>query len=236
MRKTNFMFVVLAVVLMLSACQSSESMKAYTMTISTFITIEGNAGMKQSAIEQTVRVNGRGEDNMIYDVKTASTSTDVQTGEIVSEENSYMFYNNSYYYTYPGVRYKSATEYDMALANIENLTNVITFSEREMLNAEWTENDDSKTVEYQVNYADTSPYVKGVLENAAATFDGLEFSPAGMSASTTYLNNTAVSRELFIGYEAMTGESISVEIYVDYKDAEVLEKPDESKYVNIMVQ
>ncbi len=237
MRKTSFMFVILVAVLILSSCKGADSdLTDYSMTISTFVTLEGKEDVKQSAIEQTVRVNSRGEEDMLYDVKTVATSTDMTTGDIVSEENSYMFYNDCYYYTYPGVRYKSPTKYDMALENIENLTDVITFEERDMLNAEWTESDEGERVEYQVDYKDTSPFVRGVLENAAATFDGLEFSPKDMSAAAIYEEDKVVARELFVCYEAMTGERIAVEIYVDYKNAEILEKPDEDKYVNIMAQ
>lgn len=236
MKRKSFFVVIGVIILMMSGCRNTYDMTDYSMTISTFVTLESGEDIKQSTIEQSVRVNSRGEDDMLYDVKTVATSTDAATGDVVSEENSYMFYDDCYYYTYPGVRYKSPTKYDMALENIENLTDVITFDERDMLNVEWVESDEGKRVEYQVDYKDTSPFVRGVLENAAATFDGLEFSPKDMSAAVIYDDGKAIARELFVCYEAMTGEKIAVEIYVDYKEAEVLEKPDEGKYVNIMAQ
>lgn len=243
MKKKNLILIVFALVLMLSACRNSDydaankktqSMTDYTMKISTIITIEDNENIKQSIINQVLRVNAKGEAGMLYDVKTTATSTDMLTGEAVSEENSYMFYENSYYYTYPGVRYKSAAEYDMALSNIENLTDVISFSENKMLNVEWEEGDGESVINYQVNYADASPFVKSVLENAIATFEGLEFSPKDMSASARLKDNAVTGRELYICYEAMTGERVTIEIYTEYDNAETIEKPDESKYVNIM--
>lgn len=243
MRKINFLFIAFVFVLMLSACKSTDynvaeennrSMTDYTMNISTIITIEGNGGIKQSAIEQVVRVNNKGKKAMIYCVETTAASTDVATGEVVEEINSYTYSSDSYYYSYPGVRYKSAVDFDMALSNIENLTDVITFSEDEMINAQWEKEDGEEVLQYQVNYADTSPFVKGVLENAAATFDGLSFSPSEVGASAVIADNKVKSRELYIVYGAETGEKISVEIYTEYKEPEKLEKPDESKYVNIM--
>ncbi len=243
MKRTKFLLVAFAFVLMLSACRSADynaaeektqSMTDYTMNISTIITIEGNGGIKQSAIEQVVRVNNKGKKTMIYDVETKATSTDVATGEIVEEINSYMYSSDSYYYAYPGVRYKSAVDFDMALSNIESLTDVITFSEDEMIDVQREKEDGEEVLQYQVNYADTSPFVKGVLENAAATFDGLSFSPSEVGASAVIADNKVKGRELYIVYGAETGEKISVEIYTEYTEPEKLEKPDESKYVNIM--
>lgn len=235
MKKFKLISALLAVLMLFSACNKAEDeMTDYVMNISTFITIDGGDDTKQSAIEQTVRVNNKGSEDMLYEVKTTATSTDVLTGKVVSEENSYIYYDNNYYYTYPGVRYKSPADYKLALENIENLTRVITFSENDMVNAEWTEVNGEEKVSYQVEYEDVSPFVKGVLENAAATFEGVSFSMTELSASATFKGDVATSRDMFICYEGNSGETISVEIYTSYGEAEVLEVPDESKYVNII--
>ncbi|MBQ6794701.1 MAG: hypothetical protein IJO83_00990 [Clostridia bacterium] len=235
MKKSKLMIALLAVLMLFTACNKAEDeMTDYVMNISTFITIDGGGDTKQSAIEQTLKVNNKGSEDMLYLVETTATSTDMLSGKVVSEENSYIYYDNTYYYTYPGVRYKSPADYKLALDNIENLTRVITFSEKEMVNAEWTESGEEKRVDYQVEYEDASPFVKGILENAAATFDGVKFSMTELSASATFKEDEATSREMFICYDGDNGETISVEIYTSYGEAEVLEAPDESKYVNII--
>lgn len=242
MKKTSILLIATAFVLMLSACakvdydkanEKTADMTDYRMTISTIVTIEDATDIRQSAINQNVSVNNKGKSDMIYSVQTSATSTDVTAGKVVTEENSYIFYNNSYYYTYPGVRYKSATAFDMALANIENLSNVITFSEDEMINPERESADGGNVATFLVNYEDTSAFVKAILENAAANFDGVTFSPEDIGASCTVKDGAVTARELYICYAAATGERITVEIYVDYESAEAVEVPDESKYVNI---
>lgn len=105
-----------------------------------------------------------------------------------------------------------------------------------MTDACWENIDGENVVAFQVNYADTSPFVKGVLQNAAAAFDGVSFSPEEVSASSTVSDNKVIARDLYIVYAAVTGERITVEIYVNYDAAEAVEVPDESKYVNIMAQ
>ena len=105
-----------------------------------------------------------------------------------------------------------------------------------MIDAVWEELDGESVVYFQVDYADTSAFVQGLLENAAATVGNVSFSPKEMGAACTVKGDTVTAREIYIGYEAVTGESITVEIYVSYGDAQKVEKPDESKYVDIMAK
>lgn len=240
MKRIKLFAVVLTLVLALQGCASYDSinekngkMRDYTMAISTIVTMESAMGTKQSAVDQQVVVNNKGRKNMIYSVHTTATSTDSEKDEVVSEENSYLFFDECYYYSYPGVRYKNRTDYDLALANIENLTNVISFSEEEMIDVQLEESEKGEIRNFMVDYEDTSPFVKGVLENAAATFNGVKFSPTDVSASVTIDYNEIIARSFYISYEAATGESITVEIYVNYDEAKELDEPDEDDYVNI---
>ena len=234
--------VLIALVIMLSGCQRADynkanektsSMTDYAMDISTIVTIEDGDSKKQSAIDQTVAVNNKGKKDMIYKVGTVATSADIVTGDVESQENSYMYYGNCYYYTYPGVRYKSTATHEQALENIDNLTNVITFSEDEMLVTGTDTTEEGEVISYQVDYEDTSLYVKSLLENAATAFEGVSFSPVDMIASTSFDKNSIVSRELYVEYAAEGDKRITIEIYVTYSDAAAVEKPDKSKYASI---
>lgn len=246
MKKIGLIFIVLAVIVILAirfmgggadydkANEEAKSLKSYRETISTVVTIEDNGNVRQSAVDQIVDVANKGKKSMIYNVATTATSTDMATGEVKTEENSYMFYNNNYYYSYPGVRYKSPVAHDMALSNINNLTDVITFSSDEMINT-YTEEADGDTVfYYQVNYENVSAFVKGVLENAIASFEGVNFSPVDMNASATVREGAVCARDLYVEYASQSGQKVTVEIYTELTgDVPEIEKPDESKYLNI---
>ena len=204
----------------------------YDMTIDTILTLEDGESVKQNAISQNVEF-----DSDIYKVSTEATTTDVTTGAVSKQENSYMYYLGNYYYDYPGVKYTSPIGHDEAMANIENLTNIISFDYSDMVNLTKEYDDENEYIvfNFTVGYDSVSDYVKSLLQSAAHTFENVNFKPVEISASATVNKASIVEkRELYVEYQGDDGERIVIEIYTSLSnDKPKLEVPDASKYVNI---
>lgn len=212
------------------AYKNTEKLENYTMEISTIVTIKDNSGTKQSAIDQTVKVKNKGKKNMTYQVYTMSTSTDVAASDVVTEENSYIYKNEKYYYTYPGVKYKSPTSYEMGLASIENLTNVISFPEEKMYN---TVKEDGEYM-FEVEASDVSDYINTMISFAANQFDNVTFKHDGVMAAACVEGKYITERSFVVSYEGESGESITLEIYTNLISRDAHINPvNEDEYADI---
>lgn len=213
------------------AYENTKNLKNYTMNISTTVTVTDGAEMKQSCIDQVLKVENKGDTDMIYSVESSAGTGD-ETAQ--KEENSYIYYNNAYYYSYPGVKYKGPTERLLATENIEKLSSVILFEEDKIAPYSAETNGDETFYTYQVSYDDVSDFVKAMLESAVNSFEGEKFSLSAMTAGSTEEKGFITAGEFYVEYRAESGNSIIIEIYTDLTDETAeIEKPDESKYANI---
>ena len=214
------------------ANEKTKSLDAYSMTIDTIVKIDDGENVKQNAISQLAKVDGD-----IYNVETEATTTDVSNGAVSRQENSYMYYLDKYYYTYPGAKYTSPVSYDEAMANLKKLTNIISFDEADMVDLVKTydDNDEYAVFNFTISYDAVSEHIKNLLQSAANTFENVNFSPVEIAASATVHKAGYVKeRDLYVEYKGDGGESIVLEIYTSLGDAPVLEAPDASQYVNIV--
>lgn len=214
-----------------SAYERTKNLKNYTMNISTVVNLENNGNIKQTVIDQTVRVKNKGSDKMIYQVETLSTSTDAATGKVVSEENSYIYKNEKYYYSYPGVKYFGTAEKDKALSNVENISDVISFPYDKMYNV--TEDDGEYS--FQVENADISQHVNAMIDFAVGQFENVNFTFDGINVTATVKDKYITDRSFLLNYTSGEGQKITIEVYTTLLDKNpAIEDVDESKYVNMM--
>lgn len=219
-----------------AAYEKTNALESYNVSISTIVSIKDGEGEKQSCIDQTLRVENKGKKNMRYEVTTDATSTDMVTGQITSQTNTYLYNNEKYYYTYPGVRYKSPTGLDAATDNIKNLTNVIAFSPEQMKNVKTSNTKDGTVYEYGVDFAATSAYIKSTIENAIYLFEDGNFKLDTVGAAAVVSDGYVTEREFYVTYVAEGGKSVTVEVYTSLVNThETVAPPDEREFADITV-
>ncbi len=220
------------------ANEITKSFDGYGMNISTIVTIDDGENTKQNAIDQTIGVVDKKRSNMLYRIETTSTVTDVSAGTTSSEENSYMYYANEYYYDYPGVKYRSGVEHEKAVANIENLLNIISFDYDDMVSVtkEYDADNQYVTFNFTVSYDAVSDYVKSLLASAVNTFEDVTFSPVEVSASAKVNKAGFVEeREMYVEYASQNGERIVLEIYTSLTSTPKLTPPVKSEYMFLII-
>lgn len=215
------------------ASKKTSALKSYETAITTIVTVSDGEHVKTSFIDQMVSVYNKGKKDMRYKVETKATSTDVSSGKVAEENNSYVYYDGSYYYDYPGVKYKSAATPETAKSNIENLVNVITFPLDKMYDITEEKENGETVYSYVVDYADVSAYVAATLQSATSLLEGVSLSIADVSAEATVKKGYVTERGLYVVYEGAEGEYISLEMNtkLNNTDAEV-PVPDKTKYAD----
>lgn len=217
------------------ANEKTDSLDEYGMTINTITTIDDNRSAKQNAIDQTIGVKGIKKESLLYKVETVATTSDLKTGNVTASENAYTYWNNAYFYDYPGVKYKSGVEKEAALKNIRSLMNVISFEEEDMISLAKEYEDEYVIYTFEVEYEAVSDYVKILLQSAVNNFENVNFKPSIVTAMAKVNKAEIITdRELYVEYEGETGERIVLEIYTSLlEDIPKLEVPDAGKYANI---
>lgn len=216
-----------------SAYNRTNELSEYEMCFSTIVETD-DGKIKQTAIDQIVKVDGSGKD-LIYSVETVSTTTNATSGKTESEDVKYTYYNNMYYYDLPGIKYKDAIEEEKARHNLESFVNVISFPYEEMNILEKEENDGETTYYYNVKYENVSDYVKSVCEGAVnAVGEGTTFKrTAEMSA--TVKDGYVTKRTMTVSCVNEQGNSVNIEFVTELKNAKTdIEIPEDELYFEVV--
>ncbi|MBQ8002068.1 MAG: hypothetical protein IJ297_01345 [Clostridia bacterium] len=201
------------------------------MNISTIVTITEGESIKQNAIDQTIGIKGLNKGNLIYKVETNATTTDSETNSHSTAENAYIYWNNTYFYNYPGVKYQSPIEKDAAERNIRNLMNIISFDKEEMVDLSKEYEDEHAIFTFSVGYESVSDYVKSLLQSAANNFESVNFKPVDATAiAKVNKAEIIIERELYVEYKGENGERIVLEIYTELTSTPEIEVPNSKEY------
>lgn len=215
------------------AYEKTNKLASYEMGVSTIITVS-DGEEKQIAIDQNIKVQNKNALDMIYEIKTVSTSTSVTNGNVVTEESSYIYNNEKYYYTLPGIKYSNITTRELAESNIDNSSNIISFADEIVKRGSSEKTDEGVVYYYTVDYRDASAYVKAVQEQAIGIVGEGVFTTTEATGSALVKDGYVTERALYIECENEFGDSIILEFATSLIDTEAsVEKPDDSKYPEI---
>lgn len=210
----------------------TERLDSFEMGISTIVNLSDENIMRQSVLDQVLTVKKRSGANMHYKVETTATISNGENGDVTVEENSYIYYKNNYYHSYPGVNYYGATNKESAENNLNNIKNIISFPYEKMYDIEKV---DDNVYSYKVDWKDASALLKATLQAAVNQFENSSFEMSDVSATIKVADGYVAEQSFFISYVGNNGEEIRMEIYTSLLDNEAsVEVPDKNKYVSIM--
>ena len=214
------------------AYNKTNALKQYEIQTSMIISVDDGEGVKQTAIDQTIKADNRNT-GLIYRVESVETNTDVTSGKVNSEESSYTYYDKKYYYNLPGVSYTSDVTEDRAKQNLSNFINMISFPYDKMQVFEKEETDGMTVYHYTVSYDDVSDYVKAVCESGVNIIGEGNFKRTA-EASATVKDGYVTQRTMYIECVNENGNTVVIEFVTELCDTKAeIAVPDASKYANI---
>ncbi len=215
------------------AYKKTESLTAFEINMTTTVNMtEGNIN-RESVIEQVVSVENFNKSNMKYKVSAQSTSTD-ENGKNVGEVSEYIYYDEDYYLSLPGIKYKSFCGFDRAMTNIDDLVHSVSFPYDKMYNTEKYKEDGKVYYKYDVEYEDVSNHVKTALQSAINNYQGETFSVKETEAGAVVENGLVTEKSLWVVYESNSGIKISLKVVSSLEKTSCsVETPDISKYVSM---
>lgn len=215
------------------AYDKTKALSSYEMEVSTIVTVNNSGAVRQTAVSQNIEAYKIGDDSMRYTVRTKSTSVDEGGREDSSTVSEYTYCDGNYYIAMPGVKYVSRTDFDSALKNITDLTDIISLPYEKMYNTESDKADGEMVYKYDVEGEDISEYVLSLLQSAADSVEGETFKAENISASATVKGGYVTERAFTANYSS-GGASFSVEVYTVLTNKRSrVDKPDESKYARV---
>lgn len=214
------------------AYENTKKLKNYTMGISTIVTLNDGEDTKQTYIDQVVKVNNKGKDNMVYRVETTATTTD-ENGGVVTEESSYTYKNGNNYHSFPGVNYMMPTTKDLALETIRGLENVILVPYDKMVNVE----EEKGVYTFEINPEDASDHIKAMMNFATGQFEDVNFFNDGLQVTATVEGKYITDRSFYLSYDTGEGQSFAIEVYAGITERKAeIEEIDESKFSKVVAE
>ncbi len=215
-----------------AAYTKTNALKQYQMQASMIISLDDGTGVKQTAIDQTILADNQAS-GLIYKVESVATTTLVADGKVNSEESSYTYYDEKYYYNLPGVRYTSDVTEAQAQQNLNNFINMIAFPYDKMQVFEKEEADGVTVYNYTVDYSHVSDYVKAVCESGVNAIGEGNFKRTA-EASATVKDGYVTQRTMYIACENEKGNRVVIEFVTELCDTKAqIQIPDATKYANI---
>lgn len=240
-KKSLLIFCIFITAVLLSSCgydyekayDKTNALSSYEMEISTIVTVEAPDSLKQTVVTQNIEAYKIGDSSMRYTVKTDSSSFDESGNEDAATESEYTYCDGNYYISMPGVKYMSEIDFDSALKNITDLTNLISLPNEKMYNQVSEKNDGTMVYKYNVEGEDLSEYVLSLLQSAADSVEGASFKADDISGSAAVKGGYVTGRG-FTAYYSSDEASFSVEVYTKLTNKRSkVDKPDASKYAVI---
>lgn len=240
-KKLIIFFGIFAMIGVLSSCgydyerayDKTRALSSYEMEINSIVTVNAWGSFRQTAVQQNIEVYKIGEDAMRYAVRTKSKSVDGDGNTEAESDSEYIYCDGDYYISMPGVKYISKTDFDSALKNINDLTNIISLPYEKMYNPESEKRDGKMVYRYDVEGEDISEHILSLMQSAADSVEGASFKAEDISAEATVKGGYVTERAFTANY-ASEEASFSIEVYTNLTNKRSrVNKPDASKYASV---
>lgn len=216
-----------------SAYEKTNKLKNFQMTLDTIVTISDSENLLQRTTEQTLDVEGRGSDKLIYEINTVASMTNSETGSYATEESSMIYYDSFAYQNLAGLKYCVNVTEKTGEENLENFINTIAFPFEKMKNVEEEKENGGILYTYTVDFEDVSDNVKGSLQEAINDAGGT-FKADSMVATAFVKDGYVKERSLCVTYINESSVTVSVEIYAELTQTSAkVAKPDKSEYLTM---